>query len=100
MPSSSAHSSVLPLRGVAHTRSDFVTFPIGMHGQYAPNIVYLHSHDTGRYVQPYGHPVPTPNIQRLADQGLLFRQAFCAAPTCSGSPRLPADRPVRRTRTG
>jgi arylsulfatase A-like enzyme len=50
-----------------------------------PNIVYLHSHDTGRYVQPYGHQLPTPNIQRLADQGLLFRQAFCAAPSCSGS---------------
>ena len=50
-----------------------------------PNILYVHSHDTGRYVQPYGHSVPTPNIQRLADQGLLFRQAFCAAPTCSGS---------------
>ena len=50
-----------------------------------PNILYLHSHDTGRYVQPYGQQVPTPNIQRLADQGLLFRQAFCAAPTCSGS---------------
>ena len=57
-----------------------------MHGISAPpNIVYLHSHDTGRYVQPYGHPVPTPNIQRLADQGLLFRNAFCAAPSCSGS---------------
>ena len=51
----------------------------------APNIVYLHSHDTGRYVQPYGHQIQTPNIQRLADQGLLFRQAFCAAPSCSGS---------------
>ena len=50
-----------------------------------PNIIYLHSHDTGRYVQPYGHQIQTPNIQRLADQGLLFRQAFCAAPTCSGS---------------
>ena len=50
-----------------------------------PNILYLHSHDTGRYVQPYGHPVPTPNIQRLADQGVLFREAFCAAPTCSAS---------------
>jgi N-sulfoglucosamine sulfohydrolase len=50
-----------------------------------PNIIYLHSHDTGRYVQPYGHQLPTPNIQRLADQGLLFRQAFCAAPSCSGS---------------
>jgi N-sulfoglucosamine sulfohydrolase len=50
-----------------------------------PNIIYLHSHDTGRHLQPYGQQVPTPNIQRLADQGLLFRQAFCAAPTCSGS---------------
>jgi N-sulfoglucosamine sulfohydrolase len=50
-----------------------------------PNIVYLHSHDTGRYIQPYGHQVPTPNIQRLADQGMLFRDAFCAAPSCSGS---------------
>jgi arylsulfatase A-like enzyme len=50
-----------------------------------PNVLYLHSHDTGRFVQPYGHQVPTPNIQRLADQGLLFRKAFCAAPTCSAS---------------
>jgi N-sulfoglucosamine sulfohydrolase len=50
-----------------------------------PNILYLHSHDTGRWVQPYGYQVPTPNIQLLADQGALFRQAFCAVPTCSGS---------------
>ncbi len=50
-----------------------------------PNIVYLHSHDTGRYVEPFGHAVPTPNIQRLAEEGILFRQTFCAAPTCSPS---------------
>jgi N-sulfoglucosamine sulfohydrolase len=50
-----------------------------------PNILYIHSHDTGRYVQPYGHQVPTPNLQMLADQGAFFRQAFCASPTCSGS---------------
>jgi arylsulfatase A-like enzyme len=50
-----------------------------------PNIVYIHSHDSGRYLQPYGHPVPTPNIQRLASEGLLFRKAFSAAPTCSPS---------------
>ncbi|TMC19313.1 MAG: sulfatase, partial [Chloroflexi bacterium] len=48
-----------------------------------PNILYVHSHDTGRYVQPFGHAIPTPNIQRLAEQGVLFRKAFCAAPTCS-----------------
>src|SRR5512142_997240 len=50
-----------------------------------PNILYIHSHDTGRYTQPYGHAVPTPNIQRLAEEGMLFRQAYCAAPTCSPS---------------
>jgi N-sulfoglucosamine sulfohydrolase len=50
-----------------------------------PNVLYIHSHDTGRYIQPYGHAIPTPNIQWLADQGIMFRNAFCAAPSCSGS---------------
>lgn len=50
-----------------------------------PNIIYLHSHDTGRYISPYGYNVPTPNLQKLAEQGTTFRQAFCAAPTCSPS---------------
>ena len=50
-----------------------------------PNILYIHSHDTGRYIQPFGHAMPTPNFQRLAEQGVLFRQAFCANPTCSPS---------------
>lgn len=50
-----------------------------------PNILYIHSHDTGRYIQPYGHAIPTPNLQALAEDGVLFRQAFCASPTCSPS---------------
>ncbi len=50
-----------------------------------PNIVYLHSHDSGRYLRPYGQSVPTANLQRLASQGILFRQAFSGAPTCSPS---------------
>lgn len=50
-----------------------------------PNIVYIHSHDSGRYVQPYGYAVQTPHIQQLAEEGVLFRQAFSAAPTCSPS---------------
>jgi N-sulfoglucosamine sulfohydrolase len=36
-------------------------------------------------VQPYGYSVLTPNIQLLADQGLLFREAFSAASSCSPS---------------
>lgn len=50
-----------------------------------PNVLYLHSHDTGRYIQPYGHAVPTPNLQKFAEDSVLFRHAFDAAPTCSPS---------------
>lgn len=50
-----------------------------------PNILYIHSHDTGRYIQPYGRAVDTPNLQRLASDGVLFRNAYSAAPTCSPS---------------
>ena len=49
------------------------------------NIVYLHSHDTGRFIRPYGHAVNTPAMQRFAEQGVVFRQAFAAAPNCSPS---------------
>lgn len=50
-----------------------------------PNIVYLHSHDTGRYVEPYGYEISTPNLKRFADEGILFSRAFSASPTCSPS---------------
>lgn len=49
------------------------------------NLLYLHTHDSGRYVSPYGFAMPTPNIAKLARQGVLFRQAFSAAPVCSPS---------------
>ena len=50
-----------------------------------PNVIYINSHDTGRYIQPYGYAVRTPNLQRLAEQGVMFRQAYNAGPTCSPS---------------
>lgn len=50
-----------------------------------PNIIYIHTHDTGRCIQPYGHPVKTPNLQRFAEEATVFRKAFCAGPTCSPS---------------
>ncbi|MBM4460235.1 MAG: sulfatase [Chloroflexi bacterium] len=49
------------------------------------NILYLHTHDTGRFIQPYGYASPTPNLMALAQEGTLFRQCFDAAPTCSPS---------------
>lgn len=50
-----------------------------------PNIIYLNSHDTGRYVRPYGYSVATPKLQQLAEEGVVFRRAFSASPTCSPS---------------
>lgn len=50
-----------------------------------PNIIYIHSHDTGRCIQPYGYAINTPNLQKLAEEGVLFRQNFCVNPTCSPS---------------
>ena len=50
-----------------------------------PNIIYIHSHDTGRYISPYGFAAPTPHLQQFASEGMVFRQAFCVAPTCSPS---------------
>ncbi|KAF1048212.1 sulfatase family protein [Xylophilus sp.] len=49
------------------------------------NFLYLHTHDTGRHVAPYGFAMPTPRIAQLAREGVLFRQAFSAAPVCSPS---------------
>ncbi len=49
------------------------------------NIIYLHTHDSGRFIQPYGYAMPTPRLMQLAEEGTLFRQAYSAAPTCSPS---------------
>ena len=40
---------------------------------------------TARVLGCYGGPVPTPNINRLADEGVLFTDATCVTPFCSPS---------------
>jgi len=54
-------------------------------GARRPNIVYVHGHDIGRHIRPFGYAVDTPNMQFLAEAGILFRQVHAAAPTCSAS---------------
>ena len=49
------------------------------------NIIYMHTHDSGRYWSPYGYAVPTSNIMKFAKEATLFRQAYCVGPTCSPS---------------
>ena len=49
------------------------------------NIVLIHTHDTGRYISPYGYDAKTINIQKIANLGSVYRNFFTAAPTCSPS---------------
>lgn len=49
------------------------------------NVLYVHTHDTGRFIQPYDSSIPTPTLMQLAKEGTLFRNMYCCGPTCSPS---------------
>ncbi|MCY3007177.1 MAG: sulfatase-like hydrolase/transferase, partial [Planctomycetota bacterium] len=57
-----------------------------------PNILFLFADDYGRYASAYAKHEPneplqrlvrTPNIDRIAQRGVLFRKAFVSAPSCT-----------------
>ncbi|QDT64266.1 sulfatase family protein [Calycomorphotria hydatis] len=52
-----------------------------------PNVVIIYGDDVGYGdVGAYGsEKIPTPNIDRLAEQGLVFTDGHCPASTCSAS---------------
>ena len=58
------------------------------------NIVYLHSHDTGRYVQPYGQQVPDAEHPAARRPGTAVPPGVLRGADVLGQPRVPADRPV------
>ena len=46
-------------------------------------IVFMSDEHNPRYSSPYGHDfLETPNMQRLADEGTLFKNAYCPSPLC------------------
>lgn len=49
------------------------------------NILYIHTHDSGRILSPYGYNVPTPNLNKFAKDSAIFTESFCVSPTCSPS---------------
>lgn len=51
-----------------------------------PNIIWIVSEDNSPLLGCYGDKfATTPNIDRLATQGVLYENAFCAAPVCAPS---------------
>jgi N-sulfoglucosamine sulfohydrolase len=51
-----------------------------------PNILWILGDDLGPQLSCYGHPlVRTPNMDRLANEGVRFTRAHTTAPVCSSS---------------
>ena len=70
-----------------------VTFLLGVitgcsrQTQEMPNVLFISLDDLNDWIEPMGgHPQAiTPNLQRLADQSVMFTNAYCASPGCNPS---------------
>ena len=51
-----------------------------------PNILWIFVDDMNDWMNPYGYDlVPTPHINSLAQEGVLFKKAYVPAPVCSAA---------------
>jgi arylsulfatase A-like enzyme len=54
------------------------------HGQQRPNIIWLMAEDIGPDLACYGMAaVKTPNLDKLAEEGLKYTRCYCSNPICS-----------------
>lgn len=49
------------------------------------NLIYIHTHDSGRLFGVYGYDVPSNNLRSFADDAITFNNMYCVSPTCSPS---------------
>ncbi len=81
------------MRAVLSWAAAVLLLSIGCHhsppepGGELPNVILITADDLGwRDLRSYGNPdIETPNIDRLADEGVKFENAFVAASSCSPS---------------
>src|SRR5512147_905166 len=64
-----------------------VGVPAGAQAEKLPNVVIILADDLGSGdLSCYGHPtIRTPNLDRMAAEGIRFTQFYSAAPLCSPS---------------
>ena len=74
--------------------------PVAASAQQRPNIVYIMTDDhTAQMLSAYGNsPIQTPNLDRLASEGVLFRHSYVAN-SLSGPSRACCSPASTATRT-
>jgi choline-sulfatase len=74
-------------RAFLHSVGGALTASASAQGKQRPNVVFISVDDMNDWVGCLGgYPgVKTPNIDRLAQRGVLFRNAHCASPLCNPS---------------
>ncbi len=67
-------------------RREFLATPAFLQAPRRPNILWILGEDMGPQLSCYGHPlVRTPNLDRIANEGVRFTRAHTTAPVCSSS---------------
>lgn len=87
-PDQSSYSPPNPLRSIVKLWITLLTLACAspaVAGEAKPNIIFVLADDLGwAKLGCYGNDFnETPNLDRLADQGMRFNQAYAAAPVCS-----------------
>ena len=63
-----------------------LTFSFALAAAERPNILFIHMEDMGVQIPAYGdNTVATPNLDKLAAEGVVFERAHVAAATCASS---------------
>ncbi|MFZ5829903.1 MAG: sulfatase-like hydrolase/transferase [Planctomycetota bacterium] len=75
-----------PLAALAAMLFLTTAFPVSAAEAQRPNILWITSEDNSPYLGCYGDPLAqTPNLDRLASEGIRYRNAFANAPVCSSA---------------
>lgn len=49
------------------------------------NLIYIHTHDSGKIFSVYGYDVPSNNLKKFSNDSITFNNMYCVNPTCSPS---------------
>ncbi|MFO0943517.1 MAG: sulfatase [Pirellulales bacterium] len=69
-----------------------IAMPFGCLAEQRPNVLFVFADDWGRFASAYAKidgpgtvcdALSTPNFDRIANEGVLFRRAFVSAPSCT-----------------